>query len=485
MRARFVIVALATLLVAVEPANSGQSAVGDHRPTLTANNHPCRNPSLNGERTSLSFVEHARLSNGVEIVYVRHEATPTTRIVLSLDAGIAADPRDRQGTATLMASVLLGGAGTLDAASFVDRQKALGSAINARSSLDRTNISLSAPTRNLKPSLDLLAEVALHPTLSVAEFERARAQQMAALAGERDNPGAVASRMLLAALYGANHPYARPGYGTEDGLQALTHSELEAFYRAWFRPDKATLFVVSDQPLADVQPLLEERLGVWRSTGEAGVKDVAMQTPPSQPRIILVDNRDVSHAQILGGVLLDGEKSDLPELNAVVRILADHPSSRVNLGIVRGKGWSSGVYARIWPKAGQLSYTISALVLTERTGVAIAAMIEDHRAILSDQSVTAAELEATQAADIREALDASRTAEDVLRAMQEDALLDRAADYRATLVSRICHQTTSELSRVARAGLDPARLTWVVVGDAENIQSQLDLLDLPFEKFTP
>jgi zinc protease len=484
MRAGF-FAGLAVLLGVIGAADRGQSAVADRRPALDPESQSCRDAAINRERSSLSLVEHARLSNGVEIIYARHEAAPTTRIALSLDAGITADPADRLGAATLMANLLPRGSGSLDAASFVEREKALGVSINARSSLDRTIIALSAPTGNLKPSLDLLADVILHPALTVAEFERARTRQMAAIAREKDIPGAITSRTLLAALYGADHPYARPGYGTEGGVRALTPGDLQAFHRAWFRPEKATLFVVSDQPLATVKPLLEARLGAWRSTGKAGVKAVAMATPPPRSRVILVDDKDSSDTKILGGVLLDGKTPNLPGLNAVVQILADHPSSRINLDITRAKGWSPGVYARIYPKAGRLAYTISARLLTERTGAAIAAMIEHHRGILSDRSVTAAELEAAQAADIRKSIDASRTAEDVLRAIQEDALLDLPDDYRATLMSRICRQTTTALGRVARTHLDPARLTWVVVGDAEKIEPQLGPLGLSVEKLTP
>ena len=41
--------------------------------------------------------------------------------------------------------------------------------------------------------------------------------------------------------------------------------------------------------------------------------------------------------------------------------------------------------------------------------------------------------------------------------------------------------TTSDLDQAARAAIDPAKLVWVVVGDASKVKSQLDTLGIPVE----
>ena len=67
-------------------------------------------------------------------------------------------------------------------------------------------------------------------------------------------------------LYGADHPYGKPFSGTGDPavVRALTRDELVRFHQSWIRPDNATIFVVSDLPLAQLVPLLEARFGNWR-----------------------------------------------------------------------------------------------------------------------------------------------------------------------------------------------------------------------------
>jgi len=63
-------------------------------------------------------------------------------------------------------------------------------------------------------------------------------------------------------IYGDGHAYSNPfsGIGTEATVSSMTTDELRAFYRRWLRPDNATLLIVGDTTLAQIQPLLEQRL---------------------------------------------------------------------------------------------------------------------------------------------------------------------------------------------------------------------------------
>jgi predicted Zn-dependent peptidase len=63
--------------------------------------------------------------------------------------------------------------------------------------------------------------------------------------------------------------------------------------------------------------------------------------------------------------------------------------------------------------------------------------------------------------------------------MQADALFGRPFDYVETLGRRYAALTPAALDEAARALLDPARLSWVVVGEAARIRPQLDAVGLP------
>ncbi len=93
------------------------------------------------------------------------------------------------------------------------------------------------------------------------------------------------------------------GSGTAASVKSISRDDVQQFHSSWFRPDKAKLFVVSDLPLAEVQPLLEARFGNWAASGEARRKNFAAPAGAS-PRIVLVDRKDSPQSLIIAAQLL-------------------------------------------------------------------------------------------------------------------------------------------------------------------------------------
>ena len=85
---------------------------------------------------------------------------------------------------------------------------------------------------------------------------------------------------------------------------------------------------------------------------------------------------------------------------------------------------------------------------------------------------------------MRELPGAFETASSVLFAMQSNNLLGRADDHFARLPAKIRKLEIADLDAAARRAIDPAKLLWVVVGDAEKVRPQLEELGLPVETVT-
>ena len=71
-------------------------------------------------------------------------------------------------------------------------------------------------SRNFPDALELLCDVALHPNFPQAEIERVRSERLTGIVQEKDEPFALATRVLSAALYGARHTYGFPDSGTTE-----------------------------------------------------------------------------------------------------------------------------------------------------------------------------------------------------------------------------------------------------------------------------
>lgn len=437
-----------------------------------------------GQVTALTFpkVERTRLSNGIEIVYAQRNAVPVTQAVLSFDAGYAADVPNKLGTQQLAVGMLDEGTEHYDVNALAEARERLGMGLGTGSSNDRSTVAMGVPSVNLAPALDLFAEVARRPAYAPAEVARVKAQQIAGIQQELTNPGALAQRMT-ARILAAGTPYAKAqGSGDPVAVASLTPADLRAFQRAWLRPDKAKLFVVSDRPLAEVKAALEARFGDWKPEGAAGTKTFGGTQPPITPGIVLIDRPDSPQSMIVGGQRtgLKGT-DDMLVLNTVNDALGGSFLSRINMDLREEKHWSYGANGRFQTLEYAAPYVVQAGVQADKTGPSVASASEDIKQFVTTKPMTENEFKLAITGAILQLPGQFETSPDVLSAMQANDLYKRPDDYYATLATRYRAMTLPELRAAAQRTIDPAKITWIVVGDAAKVKPQLDSLGLPVE----
>ena len=137
-------------------------------------------------------VEHAKLSNGIPVVFARRATVPTVRVSVAFDAGNAADDRAKLGTAALTTALLDEGTKSRSSLDIAQEQERLGAAVNAGNSMDRTTVGLFALKPNLDASLGLLADIVRNPAFDPNEVERLRGQMLTRIASEKTQPMAIA-----------------------------------------------------------------------------------------------------------------------------------------------------------------------------------------------------------------------------------------------------------------------------------------------------
>ncbi len=73
--------------------------------------------------------------------------------------------------------------------------------------------------RNLPTALDIYSDVLQHPVFPEEEFTRQRNIALGRLLQVRDEPTALATIAVCGTLFGQDHPYGRPQFGTPDGAE--------------------------------------------------------------------------------------------------------------------------------------------------------------------------------------------------------------------------------------------------------------------------
>ncbi|MEO6255922.1 MAG: pitrilysin family protein [Sphingomicrobium sp.] len=443
-----------------------------------------------GSPVPLDFptVTHVQLSNGVKLAYAQRTAVPVTQLALSFNAGYAADGPATRGLQNMTLSLLDEGAGGLTSQQIAEEQERLGAVIGSAGGADRSTVGLSALSANLAPSLDLMAKIVQQPSFNPPEIERVRTQILTGIAQSQKDPNAIGARILPVLLYSEGHPYATTAIGNEGAVKSFTRDDIIGFQQRWLRPDNMEIFVVSNLPLDQVKPLLEQRFGAWTAPAVArGVKRfIAVPARPTAPRIVLVDRPGSPQSIILGGQVTPIDpRSEIVAVSGANDILGGNFLSRINMDLRETKGWSYGVRGSAQLTEAVVPYILSAPVQADRTGESIQALSQDIRAFLGPKGVTSEERDRTITNLVGQLPGEFETSGAVLGAMQNNALYGRPDDYYELLGNKYRAQTIETLNAALRGAIDPNGFVWVVVGDAAKIRPQLDKLHIPVTVMEP
>jgi zinc protease len=236
-----------------------------------------------------------RLENGATVVVAQRPGVPLVAVRLVVSAGAALDPPRGHGLANLVAQVARRGTAHRTGRQIDDRVESLGSELGAGSDEDATYFGLSAPSEFLSELLDVVVDVATGPVFPTKEWERLRRREVAGLAHVLDEPGAVADRAMIEAVY-PGHPYGHPTDGRARHIAGLRRADAIAFHHRWFAPAATTLVIVGAVDPQTALAVARKKLGRWKALGK---------TPPAVPvaaavprRVVVVDKGDVTQTQV-------------------------------------------------------------------------------------------------------------------------------------------------------------------------------------------
>jgi zinc protease len=237
-----------------------------------------------------------RLSNGARLVVRERPGAPSVAVGLYLDGGRSVESSANAGITQLTASSLRRGAGARSGEEIDRSFEFLGTALTSDVAPDFLGVEMEVIAANLRPALELFADVVLHPTFPAEGVAEERALQIAAIRRAFDSSTQRPQALALAGLW-PTHPYGLPATGTEDSVGALTAADLAAWWKAHLAAEDATLVIVGDVAASAAQELAEKALASLPRRGSARS---ALRLPAPPPtRTETVEYRDRKQSAIV------------------------------------------------------------------------------------------------------------------------------------------------------------------------------------------
>jgi zinc protease len=440
-----------------------------------------KEPAAGGpESLKLPALQKATLANGLKIVLAERHTAPVVNFTLMVDSGYAADPAPAPGMDSFEQRMLEEGTPTRDSLKIGEELESLSANFNAGASLDWSLVSLNTLKSTMDKSLDIYADLILHPAFPQKEFERIQKERIAGIKREKVTPQAMALRVVPMLLYGKGHPYAVPftGTGTEASVGKMTREDLAKFHDTWFKPNNSTLLVVGDTSMAEIKPRLEKLLASWKP-GDVPQKTVPKVAQPEKDVVYLIDRPGSGQSVIFGAQLAPPlNDPDAVALQIVNDIFGGQFSSRINMNLREDKHWSYGVRSVLPSARGQRPYISVSAVQTDKTKESIVELVKEYNGIVSTKPITNEELTNAQN-NATLALPGSFETDQQLSGGYGTLLQnDVPEDYYNTFTQKVLAMTPDSANQIAKEYILPDHLVWVVVGDMAKVEAGIRELNL-------
>jgi predicted Zn-dependent peptidase len=406
-----------------------------------------------------------------------HEV-PVVQVNLLVLSGSAIETGKKFGVASLTAAMLEQGAGSRSALEIADAIDYLGADLSAASGFDSTAVRLHVPVSHLADALPIMADIALRPTFPREELDRQRQQRLTSILQARDDPAAIAAATFARVLYGPEHRYGVPTFGSAEATKAFTVDDLKAFYSSIFRPDNSALLVVGDVTAARLLPLLESSFGGW-TTG-AGPKPTPSLPPVNQHAartIYLVDKPGAAQSQIrIGWIGVPRSTPDYFPLRVLNTVLGESFTSRLNNNLREVHGYTYGASSTFDMRDSAGPFYAAAGVQTDKTAESLTEFFNELNGML--KPVPAEELTRAKNYIALRYPGGFETTVDISRRLEDSLVYHLADDYFSTYVQKIQAVTAADVHRVAEKYIAPGRFAVVVIGDEKEIGLKIQALSL-------
>lgn len=409
------------------------------------------------------------LKNGMTLLLMEQHEVPMVSFNFIVKTGSVADPRGREGLASLTAELLRKGTRTRTADQISAELDFIGGVLKADAGYDFTSGAAEFVKKDLGKGLELLSDVLLNPTFPKEEVTKLQAQSIDAVKAAKDDASEVIAEYYNAYLYGA-HPYGRPVSGDEKSLAAITQADIQKFYQTYYTPSNTILAVVGDFQLPEMERMLTERFGAWADRRVPAVQLPEVAAAKGK-RLLLVDKPDSTQTfYYIGNVGVARTSADRVGINVVNTLFGGRFTSMLNSELRIKTGLTYGARSTFDQRKGRGPFMISTFTQNATTEKAID-MTLDVIKRLHERGITEEELKSAKSYLKGQFPPRIETSDQLAATIAQLEFFGLDASDINNYYARIDAMTLEDARRIILEYFPAENLVFVLIGKAEEIQA--------------
>lgn len=408
------------------------------------------------------------LDNGLRIV--THDMPERDSISLGIWVGVGGRYEDDRlkGAAHFLEHVVFKGSQKYSCNEIKELIEGVGGTLNAFTSEEQTCYYAKIPSKHLKRTFDILADISFYPQLSAKDVAKEKTVIIEEIKMYHDLPQYFVSDLLDQLLW-PNHPLGRNLIGTAESVGAMTVPELRSFFDSHYAPNNTVVAAcggVRHEHMVELVKRKLEKAPVKEKRGYAAACNIQ-----KHPRSKLFSKKIEQMHLALGALGYDEHNDDRYVLSLIAVILGGNMSSRL--------------FNEVREKRG-LAYSItSASKSLHDTGLFLIRAGVDNEKIVKSLELILKELdkikrlgvqksELTRSKDYligQSALALEDTMDHMLWIGESTLVKDRMITL-DEIIKKIETITRDDISRVAQEILSPKRFNLAVVGPLTTVQEK-------------
>lgn len=411
--------------------------------------------------------ETFELKNGLKVIVVENHKLPRVAFNLVIDFE-AIYEGEKAGYASMAGDLLRTGTSSKSKAQIDESVDYIGATLSTSAS----GIYASSLTKHSESLLDLMVDVLYNPSFPKEEFEKIKKQTLSGLASQKDDPGAIASNVRSAVLFGKDHPYGE--LTTEETVNNITLEDCKNYYNQYFTPEIAYLAIVGDIKVKDAKKLVKKYFKDWENK-PIKLPNFAASSQPEKTKIALVDRSNSVQSEIRISYPVELKKGDPDVIKSYIMnsILGSGFSGRLFQNLREEHGFTYGAGSSISSDMIVGRFTASTSVRNEVTDSAIVQLLYEMERIV-EEKVTEKELASAKAyrtGGFARAMESPQTIASFALNIQRYNLPE---DYYSNYLKRLNAVTLDDIQEMAKKYIKPDNAHIVVVGKGSEIATKLE-----------
>ena len=425
------------------------------------------------------------LDNGIVVYLLEDHELPLVSITSYIRTGGIYELAEKTGLAGITGAMIRsGGTESLSPDALDAELEFTASGVESGISDENGSVTMTTLSKNLDRSLELFAEVLLHPRFDQQRFDLTKKNTIDAIRRQNDDPKGIAGREYRRALY-ENHPLGR--MATIESVSSITRDDIAAFYKQSMNPAGIIIAVSGDFDSKAIKVKLNRLVGQWQSTAQPFAK---VGQPDDKPlKRVLKAQKQVSQSVIkMGHLGLEKNNPDQYAVRVMDYILGGGFTSRLMQEVRSNQGLAYHAGSRFDIGRG-FPGTFTAETETKSASTAKAiTLMKDIIAGMTKEKVTDDELRLAKDSIINSFIFGFTRADSIVSQQARLEYFDYPKGYLENFRDNIAKVTSDDILRVAQKYLHPEAMTIMVVGDETKFDQPLstfgEVQEIKLENFS-